>query len=124
MIWFTLALFALSFVLSRLLAPKPNIENARPGKFGDINFPRVNEGDPVPYIFGTVRLQAPNCVWSGDFLCRPIKEEVNDEEVVTHYKYYVGFDLWLALGPNVRLEKIWAENKVLREPEPLVVVSL
>ena len=30
MIWFTLALFAVSFVLTALLAPTPDIENARP----------------------------------------------------------------------------------------------
>ena len=47
MIWFTLALFALSFFASVLLAPKPDIENARPGKLGDIRWPITDEGSPA-----------------------------------------------------------------------------
>lgn len=36
--WVTLALFAFSFIATALLAPKPNIENAKPGTLGDFNF--------------------------------------------------------------------------------------
>lgn len=118
MIWFTLALFAASFVLSNLLAPKPQLEDARPGKLGDIRFPRVNEGDPVPGIFGKVRLRAPSCIWYGHFTSKAQKKNVktglfSSKDVVTGYKYWVGFDLALCCGPGVHLHKIWCEKKTL-----------
>jgi hypothetical protein len=118
MIWFTLALFAASFFLSALLTPKPQIEDARAGKLGDLKFPRVDEGAPVPMIFGRVRMRAPNVIWYGNFKSSAQKEKVktglfSSKKVVTGYKYFVGFDLALALGENTRLHKIWVEKKTL-----------
>lgn len=118
MIWFTLALFALSFFVSVLLAPKPDIENARSGKLGDMRWPVADEGSPVPLIFGRVRLRSPNCVWYGDFRTRATKKKVktgvfSSENVTTGYRYYVGFHLSLGTGPGVVLKRIWVEKKVL-----------
>lgn len=118
MIWFTLFLFAASFFLSVLLAPKPNLEDARPGKMGDIRFPRADEGAPIPLVFGRVRIRAPNVLWYGDFATRAIKEEVktgvfSSEDVTVGYKYYIGLDLALGLGPGMKIHKIWVEKKIL-----------
>lgn len=118
MIWFTLALFALSFFASVLLAPKPHLENARPGKLGDIQWPIADEGSPVPVIFGRVRLRSPNCIWYGDYRTRAVRKKVktgvfSSEKVTTGYRYYVGFDLALCCGPDVKLKKIWVDKKLL-----------
>lgn len=118
MIWWTLALFAVSFFASVLLAPKPEMENARPGKLGDIKFPMASEGSPVPVIYGRVRLRSPNCIWYGNFKTRVMKKKTktgmfSSKKVVTGYRYYVGFHLALCCGPDVVLRKIWCEKKVL-----------
>lgn len=131
--WFLIALFVISLIGSIVLAPKPEFENARPGKLGDIKFPRADEGSPVPVIFGKVRLQCPSVLWYGDFESAAIKENqktglFSSEDVTVGHEYYVGFDLGLCVGPGVTLERIWCEKKVLWEsvipvgPDPAAVV--
>ncbi len=60
MIWFTIALFFVSFLVTALLAPKPDIENARAGSLDDVQFPRATEDAPIPLVLGKIRLNAPN----------------------------------------------------------------
>src|SRR6185436_5887525 len=66
--WLTLLVYAALFVLSDLLKPKPELENAKPSGLGDFNFPTATEGRPVPLLFGTVKISGPNVVWYGDFV--------------------------------------------------------
>lgn len=105
---------AIVFLLAMVLfAPKPNIENARAAKLGDFQFPRAKEGDPVSLIWGTVRLRSPNTIWYGDFEAVPVQQKVStglfsSKHVIVGYKYYMGMDLALTLGPGVVLKKIWA----------------
>ncbi len=118
MIWLTLTLFVVSFFASALLAPKPDVENARAGKLSDIRFPIASEGTPVPMIFGKVRMRSPNCLWYGQFRTRAIKKNIktgifSSETAVTGYRYYIGLHLGLCLGPGVVLRKIWTEKKIL-----------
>jgi hypothetical protein len=44
------ALFVVGFIGALLLAPKPHIENAKAAQLSDFQFPRSDEGDPVPKI--------------------------------------------------------------------------
>lgn len=116
MIWFTLFLFAASFLLTVLLAPDPKHENARAGNLGDIKFPQVSEGSPVPLVFGKVRLRAPNCIWYGHFTTKPVGERVktgwfSSKIKIKGYKYYVSFHLALCTGPSVTLKKIWIDKR-------------
>lgn len=112
---------AIAFLLAVvLLAPKPNVENARASNLGDFQFPRADEGDPVPLFWGTIRLKAPNTIWYGDFKAVAITEKVksglfSSKRVTVGYKYYIGIDLALGLGPNVVLRKIWAGKYVAWE---------
>ena len=106
MIWFTLSVFVISFYLTVRLTPKPQLENARAGKFKEVNFPKASDGAPIPWIGGKVRLRSPNTLWYGHFRSEEITKTVNtgvfsEEEVVVGYKYYLGFDLGICLGPNV-----------------------
>lgn len=109
---------AIAFLLAvTLLAPKPNVENARASNLGDFQFPRADEGDPVPLFWGTIRLKAPNTIWYGDFKAVAITEKVksglfSSKKVTVGYKYYVGIDLALGLGPGVVLRRIWAGKYV------------
>ena len=107
MIWFTLAMFVVNFVLSYLLRSNPSEEAARPQKFGGLNFPRASGGEPISYIFGRVRLEAPSVMYYGGFSSEPIKE---DDQVIG-YQYYLTFQLGLCLGPGVVLKAIWVEDR-------------
>lgn len=110
--WFTLILFVATFVLSELLRPKPDLEDARPADLGDFNFPTATQGRIVPLIWGTVKLSAPNVVWYGDLIQEPIKEEVktgmwSKETFIKGYRYYVGIQMGLCRGPVDKLLRIW-----------------
>lgn len=104
MIWFTLALFAVSFIAVALLAPKPEIEDARAQDLDPNSFPRATEDSPVPLVLGCVRQRAPNTLWYGGFRAEAQKERVktgifSSKKVTTGYKYYLTFDLGICLGP-------------------------
>ncbi len=118
MIWWNLILFVVSFVLTALLAPKPQIENARPDSLNPESFPRATENAPIPLILGKVRMEAPNTIWYGDFESVPIIQRIRISifkkisQIVGH-NYYLGLDLALAMGPGTVLTKIFMDDKEL-----------
>lgn len=118
MIWWTLALFVVSFIVTALLAPKPDIENARPDSLDNIDYPRATEDAPIPLILGKVRFDAPNTIWYGDFSSEPITERIKvslfkKQTITVAYRYYLGFDLALAMGPEVQLHTILVYDTVV-----------
>lgn len=118
MIWWNLILFVVSFVLTALLAPKPDIENARPDSLDPESFPRATENAPIPLVLGKVRMEAPNTIWYGDFQSVPIIEKIKISlfkkmKVVVGHRYYVGLDLALAMGPGTVLTAIFMDDKEL-----------
>ena len=107
MIWFTLAMFVVNFVLSYLLRPKPDQENSRPSKLGNINFPRASAGDPIPLVYGRVRLEGPSVMWYGN----NSSEKIEEDDQTIGYRYYLGFQLGLCTGPGVVLKAIWIDDR-------------
>jgi hypothetical protein len=117
MIWSTLLLFVVSFIVTALLAPKPEVENARPQQLKDVSFPRATEDAPIPLILGKVRMDAPNTIWYGDFRAVPIKEKIktglfSSTKVIVGHRYFLGIDLALGMGPCT-LHTIYMDDKVL-----------
>ena len=116
MIWFALALFALSFIATVLLTPKPEFEDARAGSLNDINFPRATENAPIPLVLGKVRMQASNTTWYGNFVTEPIKEKMktglfSSTKVIVGYEYFLGLDLALAMGPGIQMTELFIDDK-------------
>jgi len=116
MIWFTLALFVVSFVLTALLAPEPNIENARPQELNPETFPRATEDAPIPLILGKVRMEAPNTTWWGNFRSVPITERIKvslfkKKTIVVGHNYYLTIDLALGMGPETVMTAIYVDDK-------------
>lgn len=104
MIWLNLAFFVVSFLITALLAPKPELEDARPQSLEDVQFPRASEDAPIPLCIGTVVVRAPNTIWYGDFEARPITKKVktglfSSKKVTVGFEYFLGYDLALCLGP-------------------------
>ena len=108
-----LLLYALVFVASELLRPKPKFENAKPAGLGDFSFPTATEGRSVPLVWGTVQIKGPNVVWYGDLFQVPIEEEIDtglfsSETIIKGYKYFLGCQFALCRGPDVQLLRVWS----------------
>ncbi|HIK61158.1 MAG TPA: hypothetical protein EYF98_10785, partial [Planctomycetes bacterium] len=97
-------------LLSMLLAPTPDIEDAKKGGMDEFGFPTNMENRSIPLAFGTNRLTGPNLIWYGDLRARPVHEDVGGwfktKIVTTAWKYYVGFDLALCAGPIDEISRV------------------
>lgn len=112
----TIALFLGALAISILMKPKPEIENARPLGLGDFRFPTATEGRRVPLVFGRVKIDAPNVVWYGDFEQIAITQDVDVSmfetvEQIIGFKYRVGMQFALCLGPVDALKRIWINER-------------
>lgn len=71
--WNFLITWVVTTVLSALLAPRPKVQDARPGQIGDKDIPMASQDAPIPVLFGTRVLSQPNVVWWGDVRVIPIR---------------------------------------------------
>lgn len=105
------AIFAAVFLaVGFLYKIKPT--DAAKAALSDFTFPRSNEGDPLNIAYGTVKLLSPNTLYTGAFEGVALTQKVStglfsSKRVITGYDYYIGMQLGLCLGPNVRVRKIW-----------------
>lgn len=92
-------------VITSLLAPT---QKMKAGSIDDFDFPRIDDGSPIFFIAGRVRIDSPNLTWYGDFQNRAIKKRSGlFKKSTVGYKYFLGWQLALCLGPNVVLKKLW-----------------
>lgn len=120
MIWFALALFVVSFLITAFLSPKPHIEDARANRLEPDSFPRATENAPIPLVIGKVRMKAPNTIWYGDLITVPITEKIktgffSSKNAIVAYRYFIGLDMALCMGPNVHLHEIYMDGKLVWE---------
>ena len=120
--WVLLLINVITFLVTELLRPKPNIEDAKPAGLGDFQVPTATEGRAVPLIWGRVRISGPNVVWYGDLVAEPITEKVktgmfSSQVVTTGFRYFIGLQLALCRGPvdlliNIRNDDsfAWGED--------------
>ena len=116
--WVLLLINVITFLVTELLRPKPNIEDAKPAGLGDFNIPTATEGRPIPIIWGRVKMAGPNVVWYGDLIAEPITEKVktgmfSSDVVTTGFRYKIGLQLALCRGPvdlliNIRNDESFA----------------
>ena len=91
--WFQLFMWVVSFVLSDYFRERLPSQTA--SGIGDFNIPTATEGRVVPIIpGGTVRVEAPNCVWYGDFAA---VERTVTTGVIFKEEETIGFTYELAL---------------------------
>lgn len=125
--FFTMLLtFIVSFLVSELLRPKPNLENAKPAGLGDFQVPTATEGRVVPIIWGRVNIKGANTVWYGALEARRIRKKIktglfSSSKVTIGYRYYLGLQMALCRGElsgandrlwNIRVDDsdLWGEN--------------
>jgi hypothetical protein len=114
----TLLIYAVLFVLSDLLTPKPELENAKPAGIGDFNFPTATEQRKVPLLFGTVRIAGPNVVWWGDLIQEAIVKSVKvsmfkSTSQVVGFRYHLGTQEALCEGPIDDLLRVWIDEDLV-----------
>jgi hypothetical protein len=124
-LFLTFLFYVGAFLVTELLRPKPDIENARPAGLGDFNFPTAEEGRVVPLVWGTVRIAGPNVIWFGDLESQAQTEKVktglfSSETVTTGFTYFVGMQFGIARGPFDEtngadgIRRIWVDDKQIR----------
>ncbi len=117
--WWTLLIYAVLFVVSEFLRPKPKLENAKPAGLGDFQFPTATEDRVVPLIWGTIKISGPNVVWYGDLRKVAITKNVktglfSSEDQTIGYRYKLGVQMALCRGPVDRLDGLWiGETKIM-----------
>jgi hypothetical protein len=111
-ILWNLILLVAVVVLTELLRPKPQIEDARPALLGDFQFPTATEGRVVPILWGRNRVRGPNVVWYGDLTQEAISKFFKSglwsgKRVITGFRYYLGVQFAICRGPNCVIRRIW-----------------
>src|SRR5689334_19003007 len=113
--WMLFFLFVGFTALSMLLQKRPS--DVQPSALGDLQAPTAEEGRPVPVIFGTVKLSAPNVTRFGDLRTDPIKKSaggflgIGAKHVTVGYKYNVGLHMALCHGAVDELVDILVGEK-------------
>jgi hypothetical protein len=109
--WVFIALTIIS-IASNLLQRRPRVGAPQPASRGDFQFPTAEEGRCIPAIVGTALIEGPNVLWDGDYSTTAI---VEDGQTVG-YKYYLGAQYGLCLGPIDRILEMRFDGKSVRLP--------
>jgi len=123
--WITLLWYVGTTIVSELLRPKPNLENARPSSLGDFQRPTSQEGRVIPLLWGTVVQKGPNLIWFGDLEAVAITEKVktglfSSDTITKGFRYFLGMQLALCRGELAAdgvdgIRRIWVDSKLVRD---------
>lgn len=118
--WITLLINAAIAILTDLLTPKPEIENAKPSGLGDFRFPTATEGRFIPLIWGTIKMTGPNVIWYGDLEQQAVTDNVktgivSSQDVIRFYRYFLGMQSALCMGSVDELRRIWIAGDVVAD---------
>lgn len=69
--WAYLIIFLVGLFVAYAMSPKPPVPP--PPSLADMQVPTAEPGRPVPVIFGTRLVKAPNVVWYGDLRYSEVK---------------------------------------------------
>ncbi len=109
MIWVQLLMWVVSFILTDYFRERLPSQTA--SGLGDFNIPTATEGRPVPIcIGGTVRFEAPNCIWYGDFVAQERTVETGvifKEDEVIGFEYFLALQYALFKGPSAGITGVW-----------------
>ena len=112
--WFAIV-FIVSLFLASSVLPKSNAEDARVEGLGENAFPTSAYGSSVPIVFGTCEQKSPIVTWFGHYSPQAEYQDVSTgffstDRVISQWRYLLGFDLAICLGPNIVLRQIKGEG--------------
>lgn len=64
-----------ALALAVVFMPRPKVPGMEKPTLDDIDAPTVEQGRPVPMIFGSPVIEDPSVVWYGDLYVKPIKKK-------------------------------------------------
>ena len=113
--WVLIVIFVASIVLGELLRQKPQ-DSARAANLKDFSLPTAEESRPIPVIWGTVEIDAPNVTWYGDLetvkLTKKVKSGLfSSTRLSLAFRYSIGMQFALCHGPIDALLKVRTKNK-------------
>ena len=117
--WWMVVYWIATLILSEVLRPKVNTTNVDATAAEEADMPSVTTTDPIPVIWGKVRLRDPHLVWYGDYFTIPIKKKAGKGGFLgtgktiwqtVGYRYYWGQHLALCHG-IATLHRVWSEER-------------
>lgn len=105
-------------ILTELLRPKPDLEDAKAATFDEFGIPTTDPKRAIPIVWGRVRSVSPGIIWYGDYRTIAIVKEVrtglwSKDDFIAGYRYFIGVMLGIArsLDTYERLE--WDEEDLI-----------
>ncbi|WP_336932093.1 hypothetical protein [Acinetobacter bereziniae] len=116
--WFQVALFVVSLIISYALQPKT--QKPKAAAFEDFDFPTADEGTPQIVVFGDVWLTDWTVIGTGNYRNQPIVAKqpglFGSSKTTTGYKYFMSIHMGLCRGLDDLLEikvgdrTLWSGN--------------
>lgn len=107
--WPQFWVWLITTIISIALAPKP--PKPRRAALEDFELPIAEEDVPIPVVFGTMTITGPNVLWYGDLKSKAMKKSGITGSTVIGYKYHLGLQFGVCLGPVNALKKITIGGK-------------
>ena len=125
----SLVMSVATFLVSELIRPKPELENARPADSGDFRVTTATEGRKVPLIWGTVLMDGPNIVWWGNISTDRIREKIktgmfSSTKITVGFRYFVSFQFALCRGVIDGVRKIRYGKKLILYDSTLTTADI
>ncbi|MGM9571786.1 MAG: phage tail protein, partial [bacterium] len=114
--WAVFGAFLVSTAINLLLAKKQRYDAPKASSLGDFSSPTAVEGRRLTLVYGTCKLQSPNCMWYGNLKVDAITERVRvslfkKQTVTKGYRYSLGLHLGLCLGAIDKITQVIVGDK-------------
>lgn len=115
MLWMLL-LFAAQLILGTLFKPRV-VDSSKPATLKEVSVPQIDQSRKIPTIWGTVKIDAAQIGWFGDFESRRQTKKVksglfSSTTQTLCFRYYLGIHFAFCHGEVDELKEIWAEDKL------------
>ncbi|MBS7620975.1 hypothetical protein KEJ32_02515 [Candidatus Bathyarchaeota archaeon] len=102
-------------------APKPKTALKKPASLADFKISQVQEGAPVPIVYGTVTIPG-TITYYGNLKVEEVKQKARggkggggSKEVTTGYRYYI--DMWQVIAEGkIELLDVYLDNDETKKP--------
>ena len=111
-------IYAVVFIATELLRPKPEIEDAKAATFEEFSIPTTDPKRAISVVWGRTRVKSPGIVWYGDYFTKAITETVktglfSKKKVTTGYKYNIGVQLGVARAVDYFEAFDWDDERLV-----------
>lgn len=113
--------FSIGATLAGVLFP-PKLKPQERGKLDDLRLTASQYGAAIPQVYGCARV-GNTVIWATDLVERVSKKKQggkgSPKVTVKSYTYFANMACLVCEGPVGRIRRIWAEDRLLMDPEGL-----